>query len=152
MSYTVQQGQEQILQVLAEAAEEIGFALASLGEAHEQLDDQTAERLESELFRAVQLAYGRLRRTYTDFAKRSGLQTPTLAQRAAGAPGAGVKHIIESAIAATEKANSDLIELQDSMLPVEVGDEQLRAGIAEVRELIDGLRGHARDFVRVLGR
>jgi hypothetical protein len=151
MSYTVQ-GREQILQVLTEAADEIGFALASLGEAHEQLDDQTAERLEGELFRSVQLAYGRLRRTYTDFAKRSGLETQPLAQRTAGAPGAGVKHIIESAVTATDKANSELSELQDSMLPVEVGDEQLRAGISEVRELIDGLRGRARDFVRILGR
>ena len=38
------------------------------------------------------------------------------------------------------------------MLPVEVGDRELRAGIAEVRELLGGLRGRARELVRTLGR
>jgi hypothetical protein len=38
------------------------------------------------------------------------------------------------------------------MLPVEVGDPQLRAGLAAVRELIGGLRAQARELVRTLGR
>ena len=43
-------------------------------------------------------------------------------------------------------------ELQDSMLPIEVGDVELRAGLSEVRELIGGVRVRARELVRTLGR
>jgi hypothetical protein len=43
-------------------------------------------------------------------------------------------------------------ELQDSMLPVEVGDVELRTGLAEVRELLGGVRMRARELVRTLGR
>jgi hypothetical protein len=38
------------------------------------------------------------------------------------------------------------------MLPVEFGDQQLRADLAEVRRLIGPLPGSAREFVRTLGR
>ncbi len=38
------------------------------------------------------------------------------------------------------------------MLPVEVGDPELRAGLAEVRELVGHLRRDARELVRTLGR
>ena len=51
-----------------------------------------------------------------------------------------------------DHAEAVLSELQDSMLPVEVGDAEVRAGIAEVREMIAGLRSGARDFMRGLGR
>ena len=37
-------------------------------------------------------------------------------------------------------------------MPVEVGDPELRAGLAEVRELVGDLRGRARELVRTLGR
>ena len=38
------------------------------------------------------------------------------------------------------------------MLPVEVGDAELRAGLAEVRDRVEGLRTDARAFTRTLGR
>lgn len=38
------------------------------------------------------------------------------------------------------------------MLPIEVGDAELRAGLQEVRELIGELRHKARALVRTLGR
>jgi hypothetical protein len=38
------------------------------------------------------------------------------------------------------------------MLPIESGDAELRAGLAEVRELLDELPGAARRFLRILGR
>jgi hypothetical protein len=38
------------------------------------------------------------------------------------------------------------------MMPVEVGDAELRAGLSEVRRLISGLPARARQFVSVLGR
>ena len=37
-------------------------------------------------------------------------------------------------------------------MPVEVGDAELRAGLAEVRVLLGQLPGRARQFVRELGR
>jgi hypothetical protein len=38
------------------------------------------------------------------------------------------------------------------MMPVEVGDAELRAGLAEVRELVGPLPHRAREIERVLGR
>ena len=38
------------------------------------------------------------------------------------------------------------------MRPVEVGDAELRAGLAEVRELLGDLRARARELTRTLGR
>jgi hypothetical protein len=37
-------------------------------------------------------------------------------------------------------------------MPVEVGDAQLRAGLAEARELVGPLAGRAHELVRILGR
>jgi hypothetical protein len=37
-------------------------------------------------------------------------------------------------------------------MPVEVGDPELRAGLAEVRELLGDVRSRAREFTRTLGR
>jgi hypothetical protein len=152
MAYTMDEGRRQLLEILAQAADEIGFALASLGEAYEQLDEQTAERLEEGLFRPVQVAYGRAKRTHTEFANRCGLPSRTFESGSPGAPASGVKGFIDSAVEAAGRAEHELGVLQDSMLPVEVGDVELRAGIAEVRELLGNLRGRAREFVRTLGR
>jgi hypothetical protein len=55
-------------------------------------------------------------------------------------------------VEAAGRADAALVELQDSMLPVEVGDAELRADISATRELIGGLRGSAREVVRTLGR
>jgi hypothetical protein len=152
MAYTDAQARQQILDVLAGAADEIGFALASLGEAYEQLDEHSAERLEEQLFRPVQAAYGRAKRTHAEFAGRCGLSTHVFEARSAGAPSSGAKGFLDSAVEAAARADASLATLQDSMLPVDVGDPQLRAGIAEVRGLLDGLRGRARELVRTLGR
>jgi hypothetical protein len=38
------------------------------------------------------------------------------------------------------------------MMPVEVGDPQLRAGLAEFRELVGPLPLRGRELVRILGR
>ena len=45
-----------------------------------------------------------------------------------------------------------LADLQDSMRPVEVGDAELRAGLAEVRALLAPLPDRAREILRTLGR
>ena len=152
MAYTTADAQQQLLETLAEATEGLATALASLSEAYEMLDENTAERLEQALFRPVQVAYGRAQRTYVEFAARHNLPTRTFEPSVAGAPAHGVKGFIESAVEAVGNANGLLATLQDSMLPVEVGDPQLRAGLEQVRGLIDGLGGQARELVRTIGR
>jgi hypothetical protein len=152
MAYTTAQARQQLLDTLASATEAIGFALMSVGEAYEQLDENSADRLEQELFRPVQMAYGRAQRTHTEFAERHGLPTRTFAQATQGAPSHGVKGFLEVAMEAIGKADSELATLQDSMLPVEVGDPELRAGLEAVRTLLGDLRERTRQFVRTLGR
>ncbi len=152
MTYTTADGRRQLLDAVARAIEEIGTALASLGEAYELLDEQTADRLEQELFRPVQAAYGRAQRTYAEFADRHGLPSRTFAPAPPGHPSTGVRGFIDGAVDAAGRADGELAALQDSMLPVEVGDAELRAGLQAVRELLDQLRGRARELVRTLGR
>jgi hypothetical protein len=152
MPYTTADGRRQLLDAIARAIEEIGVALAALGEAYELLDEQTADRLEQELFRPVQAAYGRAQRTYAVFSERHGLPGRTFEPSPQGAPSTGVKGFIDGALDAARKADGELAALQDSMLPVEVGDTEVRAGLQEVRELLDQLRARARELVRTLGR
>ena len=45
-----------------------------------------------------------------------------------------------------------LATLQDSEVALEVGDQELRAGLADVRALLDPVPSRARDLMRKLGR
>jgi hypothetical protein len=152
MAYDAQQARQDLLDGIADAIEAIGSALAALGGAYEQLDEHTADRLEEELFRPVQVAYGRARRTHAGFAERYGLPGRTFSPGEPGHPSQGVRGYLESAVDAVADADDTLAELQDSMLPVEVGDPELRAGLADVRALVGDLRVRARELVRTLGR
>jgi hypothetical protein len=67
-------------------------------------------------------------------------------------PSTGARGFVDAAVVAVAEADSVLAELQDSMMPVEVGDAELRAGLAEVRELLDVIGDRAREFIRTLGR
>ncbi|MDX6659235.1 MAG: hypothetical protein QOJ55_57 [Solirubrobacteraceae bacterium] len=152
MAYTTVEGRQELLDALAGAIDQIGLALASLGAAYEQLDEPTADRLEEELFGPVQVAYGRAKRTHAEFAGRHGLTSPTFDAPSPGLPSTGSKGFIEAAVNAAGAADSSLAALQDSMLPVEIGDAEVRAGLMEVRELLGGVRERARELVRTLGR
>jgi hypothetical protein len=152
MTYVSQEARQQLLDTVAEATEEIGEAIAALGAAYEQLDDDTADKLEEELFRPVQGAYGRARRTHSGFAERHGLPTRTFEPASAGLPSQGVRAFIDNAMESLAEADTILAELQDSMMPVEVGDAELRAGLSEVRELASSVQDRARALVRRLGR
>jgi hypothetical protein len=152
MAYTTADARQQLLDTIAEAIEQIGSALAALGEAYEQLDENTGERLEQELFRPIQLAYGRAQRTYLDFADRHSLPTRTFAPATPGAPSRGVKSFLDRAVEAVSSADAALAGLQDSMLPVEVGDVELRSGLQDVRSLLADLRSRAHELMRTLGR
>jgi hypothetical protein len=152
VAYSTLDARQQLLDTLAQATDALAVALASLSEAYEQLDDQSAERLEESLFRPVQTAYGRAKRTHAEFAERHGMDSRPFAPAAQGAPSKGVRGFLDSAVEAVSSADRTLATLQDSMLPVEVGDPQLRAGLEEVRTLLDTIRGRARELLRTLGR
>jgi hypothetical protein len=150
--YTTAEGREQLLDTVADAVELLGTALADLTELYELLDERTADVLEEEVFRPVQRAYGRARRAYSDFAARHELPNREFQPAVAGAPSHGVRGFLDSATDSVGQADVVLAELQDSLLPVEVGDAQLRADLEAVRTLLSGVRASAREITRTLGR
>jgi hypothetical protein len=152
MTQTTVEARRQLLDSLARATEEIGYALVSLGAAYEQLDEARADELEEALFRPVQLAYGRARRAHSEFAGRHGLPDRKFEPPSAGLPSTGAKGFIDNAAVAVGKADVAIASLQDSLLPVEVGDSELRAVLAELRELVGGISRRARELVGRIGR
>jgi hypothetical protein len=152
MSHLDLEARQELLDALAQATDELGQALASLGAAYEQLDEQQADRLEEQLFRPVQRAYGRASRTHNGFASRHGLKGREFALPTPGLPSLGVKGFIEDAVDAVDRAELELVALQDSSIAIEIGDVELRSGLSEVRQSIDGLSERARAFIRTFGR
>jgi hypothetical protein len=150
--YTTADARQQLLESVAEATDELAVSLASLSEAYELLDENTAGSLEQALFRPVQGAYGRAKRTHAQFAERHGLEGRAFEPAVPGAPSQGARGFVENAVAAASRADLTLATLQDSMLPVEVGDPELRAGLEEVRSLLGPIAGNARELMRTLGR
>ena len=152
MAYANAEARQQLLDAVADATDEIGFALECLGAAYEQLDEHTAGRLEDELYRPIQRAYGRAKRTHAEFAARYELTGRSFEPQRPGLPSSGARGFIDNAVAAAGQADRGLAALQDSPLWLEVGDVGLRAGLAEVRELVGGIPHQARELVRTLGR
>ena len=108
--------------------------------------------LEEQLFRPVQHAYGRAQRTYSEFAARSNLRARTFEAHTPGAQSQSVQALIERGVDAAQDADQAIADLQDSMLPVEVGDPELRAGLTNVRELLATVPVKARALTRTVGR
>lgn len=152
MAYTSAEARKELLDSLVVGIDQIGLALAALGAAYEQLDEHNADRLEAELFSPVQAAYGRAKRAHAQFADRHGIPRRTFEAASAGLPSTGAKGFIDSAVDAVTDADSTLAALQDSGLPAEVGDVELRSGISEVRAQLGGVRQRAQALTRTLGR
>src|SRR3954451_21177190 len=153
MAYTTSEGRQELLDTVAEAASRLALASAYLSEAYEQLDEASGDRLEELCFRPVQTALGRAKRAHTEFAARHGLRAAdSVEQQPAGLPSQGAAGFIERAVDALGAADRTLGELQDSMLPVEVGDQELRAAIDSIREPLGDVPENARQFLRGLGR
>jgi hypothetical protein len=150
MAYVTSEARQRLLDEVAQAIDRLAIALAAVGAAYEQLDEQSGDRLEEALFRPVQVAYGRAKRTHAGFAGRHKLTgrdfTPATPRTQ------GLHEQVEDAVDAIESADELLAELQDSMLPVEVGDAEVRAGLAEVRDLLGPLPGRAHELARRFGR
>jgi len=152
VAYDTAQARQELLDEVGDATDDLAAALAALGEAFEALDDYNADRLEEQLFRPVQTAYARARRTHSEFAGRFGLPNRSFVPAPPGHPSQGVKGFIDGAVTAVGRADARLSQLQDSMRPVEVGDAELRDGLSEVRRLIGDVPRRASELVRGLGR
>lgn len=142
----------QILDELGVAVERIALAVACLTEAYEHLAVTSADRLEAELFRPAQKAFGRAKRTHSQFAERTGSPAGRFEQPSAGRRSQGVTAFVERAVVAAVEADHLIADLQDTMLPTEFGDPELRSGLSEIRASLDALPAAARGFLRTLGR
>jgi hypothetical protein len=152
MPYTTAEARQQLLDAVGEATEALESSVAALGEAYEQLDEQNGDVLEERLFRPVQHAYGRARRTAAEFAERHDLSAAEFGPATLGAPSRGARGFIDDGVESARRADELLAALQDSLMPIEVGDPELRAGLEQVRTLLGDVPGRAREFVRTLGR
>jgi hypothetical protein len=152
MTVTTLEARQRVLDDLADATDQIALAIVCLTEAFEQLAVDAAEQLENELFRPLQKAYGRAKATRSGFATRVGMRAPGAQMPDAGRRSQGVKEFIERAETASAEADRILAELQDSMIPIESGDAELRAGLGDVRELLARVPDPARRLQRELGR
>ncbi len=152
MGITSDEARQQILDDLAAAVERIALAVASLTEAFDLLSVTSADRLDAELFRPTQRAFGRGKRAYTQFADRSGLEAHEITSPSPGPPSQGAKVLIEQAVAAAADAERQVSDLQDSSVSIEFSDGELRTGLREVRASLAELAPAAREFLRGLGR
>jgi hypothetical protein len=152
VAYSAGDARRQLLDDMATATDQLALSVAALTEAYEELDEQTADRLEAELFRPVQHAYGRLRRTHAEFAERYRLPGRTFERSSGGMHSGDPRVYVDRAVEAIERADQILAELQDSMMPVEVGDRELRDGLSETRETLAELPAKARRLMRSQGR
>jgi len=152
VAYVTSEARQQLLDALAAATDDIGVALSALGDAYEQLDEAAGDELEAALFGPVQAAYGRAQRTHAAFAERAGLPRRDFSAPGPGAPSRGARAFLDAAVDAVGRADTALGELQDSMLPVEVGDPELREGLAAVRRALGDVSTRARSLTRHIGR
>jgi hypothetical protein len=151
MSYVTTEARKELLVEVAEAIEEMSRSIAAIGEAYDAVDEAMADRIEAELFKPLQGAYASATRTYAAFASRHGLPARRFVPASQPAPH-GVRDLVEAAIDDAAHAEQILADLQDSMAPVEVGDPDLRAGLADVRRRLGELPGQAERLLSVLGR
>lgn len=152
MTYTTIEGRQKVLSDLSIAVEQIAVSLAALESAYEQLDDLAADVLEARIFRPAQLAYGRAKRTHREFSGRSALPLKNFENPLPASHSQSVQTLIDRAAYAAAQADLTISGLQDSMLPVEVGDTELRAGLSQTREALAAIPLGARDLVRTVGR
>ena len=152
MTQTTIEARNELLDAVAEATAHLGLALASLGAATEDLDEYHGGQVEDRLFRPVQRAYGLARRAHSAFAERHGIQLRRLGAPPPAMATSGARTLIDQAAIEVGEADNAVTTLQDSMLPVEVGDPELRAALADVRAAIGGFPSDARQVVSRLGR
>ena len=152
MAYTSAEARQELLDGLAAAIEPNRFCAGGSRRGVRATRRAQRREVEAELFGPVQLAYGRAKSMHARFAERHGIPSRTFATPSPGIPSIGAKGFIDSAVNAAAEADSALSALQDSSLPTEVGDVELRASLTEVRDLLGDVRQRARELERTLGR
>jgi hypothetical protein len=151
VTYSTAEGRQELLDELAAAIAAIGVAIALLTEAYELLDEQSGDLLEEQLFRPAQAAYGVAKRTHSSFASRYGLPSREFNADVDIRP-TTAGDLVERAVDELINADDTIASLQDSLLPVEVGDPEVRAGLSQVRETIAPLPARSQNLTRTLGR
>src|SRR3954468_12680969 len=151
MAQTMVEARQQILDDLAGALDQLGLAVASLSEAFEQLAVDPADKLEADLYRPVQKAYGRGKRTHAQFAERVGLQGDTFEPPSAGPSSQGVKELVQRMAAALADADRRVAEFQATIRLMGGGAGGRRGGWGGVRELLEPVPRAAAMFLRSLG-
>jgi hypothetical protein len=152
MSYSTAEARSQIVSDMVVAADDMSLALACLTEAYEALDEDGGDVLESHLFAPAQAGFGRLKRTLGSFTARYGLPEVAMTTPSAGVQSSDPRVYLTRAVDAIERAEQQIADLQDSMLPVDVGDPELRAGLAETRTLLADVPAQGRRLLRTVGR
>lgn len=155
MAYDTAEARTQLLDMVGAAIDELGSAVAALGEAYELLDPASADQLEEQVFGPLQTAIGRGRKARAAFAARHGLQAPAVSAPAVPPRASlrgGAREFVDAAVTATARAEAQLVEVQDTGLATVVGDPELRAALGELRTLIGPVPGAARRLLSNLGR
>ncbi len=134
------------------AADLIGASLGALSAAYENVDDQTADRLEERLFGPVQQSYGKAKRTLAGFASRHGLPARTINPPEEPPTSLDTRELIQLAGRSAVEADQALAGVQDERSFVEVGDAELRSSLAEVRAALAPVPQQAALMLRTLGR
>jgi hypothetical protein len=151
MAYTTEEGRNQILDDSVAAVNDLAQALGALGDVYDLLPEQEADELEIHIFAPLQKAYGLLKRAHTEFAQRSGL-TPRYFNDVEQGPVEEARDTVERVADLIQGADDAIAELQDTLLPVEVGDRELRDALSGTRELLAHLPGNCDEFVSRHGR
>jgi hypothetical protein len=151
VTYTASEARRELLDEVAQAIDELARSIAAAGEAYDAVDERMADRIEADIFKPLQGAYAAATRTHSGFATRHGLPVRRFDPAPQPAP-RGVRDLVEEAVDDAAHAEQILADLQDSMAPVEVGDPELRAGLADVRRRLGEMPGRAESLIRVLGR
>lgn len=152
MTITRSEGVREILDELGRATDAAALALACVGEAYEQLTTAPADRLEESVFRPAQSGFTAAKKAYLGYAARAGVDPGGFETPSAGLPSQGVKGFLERAAVAASEAEHVIAELQDSLLPIEFGDPELRAGLSAAREGLARVAPAAKVFLASYGR
>lgn len=152
MTYDATAAREDLIAALMRVDAHLATAVDALGVAYDALDEQTAERLESELFGPIVKAAGRVRRTAQEFAARFGLGVPEQLSPGPARSRRPVRELITRAADESAHADAELAAVQDSGQAIEVGDAELRAGLSATRVLLGPVSQHARTLLGTLGR
>ena len=114
---TTTEAQRDLLDAVASATDHLGRALASLGAAFEQLDENQGLRWRRSSSARFSWRTDAPRRTHARFAEAHGLPARKFVAPSPGLASIGARTFIDNAAVEVGQAENTLTTLQDSMLP-----------------------------------